>query len=279
MKKVSMMVVLLIVGSLGFSQIGGTDQTRDRLKDKLALAKDDTSRVQILADIANKHWANNPDTALTYALAGFSLAHRIKFKTAEYWSATVLARCLWSIGDYSTGVKLLLPKLTEIELTHDTFLIAFAYGALGDCYRDQGNYDQALVYDFKGETFEDRNRTYSQVYNAAIASNYLGKKRLDSAQFYIRQAFTYRESPPGGWPLYIRGKINAQLQIYDSAFFWYRQSIPKLLHEDNLKDLAGAYNSMAALSRVIGLKDSALYYAQKALGVALSKKFAKEAME
>jgi signal transduction histidine kinase len=276
--KTFLFILFIFLNAPSMAQSYGENQ--DSLKKLLKEAKEDTARVVLLTKIANSYLRLNPDTALAYAIEGLQLAQKIKFTSGEYHNMPVLARCWWSLGDYSSGIKLLLPKLKEIESTDNTMLMIEAYAALADCYRDEGSYDRALIYHFKVGNLKDRNCTYCQILNAALASDYLGKKKLDSAQFYINKAFNYPPSPGAeGWPLYIRGDIYAGLQKYDSAFFYYRQSIPKLMNEDNLKDITNVFNSMAALSISVGFKDSSLYYAHKALNVALSKRFAKEAME
>jgi len=242
-------------------------------------AKEDTSRVLLLSQLAVAFVRFERDTALSYAQRAYKLADKINYKKGEYSSSVSLAWCWWSVGEYATALELLLPKIKDIEASGDLYEIISAYAAVADCYRDQGDHDQALTYGFKLQRL-DVNCLHCWITNANIASNYVAKKMWDSAQFYIQKGFTYQpELNLEGWPRYIRGNICVGQHKYDSALIYYRQSIPELLNEYNLKDLANVFNSMSDLFKIIDQKDSALAYARNALAVALPRKFAKEAME
>lgn len=54
-KMFSTTILLLFFWGTIFSQASGTDQRRDRLKDELVIAKDDTSHVLIMAELATAY--------------------------------------------------------------------------------------------------------------------------------------------------------------------------------------------------------------------------------
>ena len=75
MRKTILLISLLLAGNIVFAQSIYTDS----LKIELNKAKDDTSRVLILADLAYYHRFQNLDTGLVYAQQSLSLAKNINF--------------------------------------------------------------------------------------------------------------------------------------------------------------------------------------------------------
>jgi hypothetical protein len=71
-------LLLFFCGSI-FSQVGGTDQLRDSLKHELIIAKDDTCRVLIIAELAKTYSGHNTDTMNLYGNEGLALAQRYIF--------------------------------------------------------------------------------------------------------------------------------------------------------------------------------------------------------
>ena len=66
-------LLLFFCGNI-FSQVGGTDQLRDSLKHELIIAKYDTSRVLIMAELANAYNGFNSDTINLYGNEALKLA-------------------------------------------------------------------------------------------------------------------------------------------------------------------------------------------------------------
>jgi hypothetical protein len=62
LKAGGILILTLFSFCVGFSQMGGTNRQRDSIKNELAHAKNDTSRVLIMADLANAYWTENPDS-------------------------------------------------------------------------------------------------------------------------------------------------------------------------------------------------------------------------
>ena len=82
--------------------------------------------------------------------------------------------------------------------------------------------------------------------------------------FYLHRAFDYQPIfGDDGWMYLVAGRTQTGLHNYDSAFYFYRQSIPVLTREENQKDLAGTYNNMAALFAKLEQSDSTFSYARE----------------
>jgi hypothetical protein len=66
-----------------FAQVGGTPQYLDSLNHELAKAKDDTSRVLIMAALSDGYFPANFDTIMLYGKRGLELSQQIKFPRGE----------------------------------------------------------------------------------------------------------------------------------------------------------------------------------------------------
>jgi signal transduction histidine kinase len=253
----------------------------DSLKNLLALTKDDTTKVILLAQLSGELHLINPDSALQLAQQGLTLARQIKYPKGELFCTISLAKFWWSIGDYSTTLRLLLPNIKHAESTNDAWLRFNIYGYITSTYRDQGDYQEALKYAFKETDLEEKynNCNLCRIYHTATASIYLEMNNLDSAYAYLGRAFLYPSvGGADGWINLIVARTQTKLKNYDSASHFYRESIKTLIYTNNQKDLAGAYNSFASVFETTGQRDSALFYAHKSLAISQAKRFDKELM-
>src|SRR5512135_1266385 len=74
-----------------FSQVGGTDQQRDSLKQELVAAKNDTSRVLIMAQLSSAYNGFYPDSVNAYGNEALNLAEQINYPRGK-------ARALIALG-------------------------------------------------------------------------------------------------------------------------------------------------------------------------------------
>ncbi len=252
----------------------------DSLKNLLNIVKEDSARVLLLSQLSNQLQRSDPDSAFSLAQKGLKLAKQINYLRGELYCKVSLAWCCWSIGDYSTAIKLMLPEIKNIEITGDLELQGGLTGVLSSSYRDQGDYTEALKYSLDFINLKVDNCKFCKIRSAVVSGIYLEKNQLDSAQLFLQKALEY---PPNisfdGWIFLVAGRIYTELKNYDTAFQFYRKSIQTLQKANNLKDLAGAYNNIAKLFITVGLKDSALHYARRSLTVSQPKKFSKEILE
>lgn len=73
-KSFTITILALFFCGTTFSQVGGTDKPRDRLKHELIIAKNDTSRVLIMAELATAYSNFNADTMNLYGNEALALA-------------------------------------------------------------------------------------------------------------------------------------------------------------------------------------------------------------
>ena len=82
MKKLSLTFLLALICRVGFAQNVSLLQT-DSLKHELSIAKNDTNRVLIMANLVEAYRWSKPDSGILYGQQAFSIAKRIKFLRGE----------------------------------------------------------------------------------------------------------------------------------------------------------------------------------------------------
>ncbi len=241
----------------------------DSLKALLSKTKEDTTRVNLLSQLSYSYLFSDPDSTYLFAQEGHKLAQAIGYTKGEMLCKEDLAGFWWTVGDYATATKLLLQALSFAHSENDTSHQEFIYSVLANVHRDQGDYNEALLYTKK----------YEQLTNAKdslqIGATYYEMNKPDSALVYFKGA----ESTSYDWTILMLAKIHSKLNHDSLAFHYYRRSIREFSEIKQMKRLAGAYNGIAELFKKINAIDSALYYAAQALAIAQKKKFNKEILQ
>ncbi len=254
---------------------------RDSLLSVLAKTKADTTRVDILAELSGLYQNSNPDSQFVLANEGLQLAQSIGYIEGEIYCKTKLAGYWWIVGDYATSINLELPIIEYAKANKDTLLEMFTYIGLLNSYRDQEDYREALHYSFATLEIVKRfnNEFALGMTNAMIGSVYYGMNKFDSARYYLNKAVNYPHTLDMGWIYLIYGRIKAKRNNIDAAFDYYRQSIDILKDNGNVKDLTGAYVSIAELFKETNHLDSAVLFGQLALDISKDRKFNKELLQ
>ena len=239
-----------------------------------------TSRASRLYEIGRYYEQKAmPDSAIYWATEGLLLAQKSGNKVLENDFKLALSHNYWRIGDFATAIKLAYPIFTYGESVNDTNLMFRAAPTLMNAYRDLGDYREGLKYIRKNMTLVRNPDSffYAMVY-AMIGSNYYGLEKYDSASYFLKKAMPY-DKLEYGWILLMAGRIEEKLKNSMAALNYYRRSVVSLKAEENLKDLAGAYNSLAALYGKTSQPDSAIRYANLALDLSEQNKFNNEKAE
>jgi len=261
----------------------------DSLKNLLAAAKEDTTRIILLSKLCNELARFDPDSAIQLAQDGLKLAKQIHYFKGEVYLTWGLGVAWGNVGDYSTAIKLYLSNLEYVDTTNDRGLKGRYYAELTNFYRDLGDYSESLKYANKNiesakEFLLPRDSCrFCRGLFLLKASVYLEMRQLDSARKYIHEAFSYPITNQKGIDAAIytyAARIQAELKNYDTALQLYRQSIQGFLQLKHIyRGLASTYNYMAVLFDSMKLRDSALFYLHKSLAISQPKNFAKEILE
>jgi signal transduction histidine kinase len=237
----------------------------DSLKSALASSKEDTNKIRLLSALSERYTWSFADTAVGYAQQALQLSQRLEFKEGIAWSLGDLGMGLTTLGNYANALSYLYKALSLLKELKDSSGLSLVYTGLALCYRDQGDYKQAI------QSIRERIRLAklrNQEIDAILAGGVLGGvyergNQLDSALFYADRAYKIMSDNSGY--LTILGTIHSKLGHDALAIEFYKKAIPFAVQGNVQIDILDACNGIAQVYLNEGKTDSAIYYAKQSL--------------
>ncbi len=186
---------ILLIGFLLLSVLASRAQniTIERLKNKLALAKSDTSRCMILDSLSmyNMFFNNRSDSTLSYCNDYINTAFKIPDKKYLILAYGRLSFYYNNTGLYKESLSMALKGLDLAEQYHIQDYLSVLYYDLSWFYLNSDDFKEGLVSVMKGIDFLKFNKDpfFDQALHLySIAGNlYLNTNRIDSALFYFNR--------------------------------------------------------------------------------------------
>ncbi|MDO1448378.1 tetratricopeptide repeat protein [Rhodocytophaga aerolata] len=162
----------------------------DSLSRLLELSQADTSRVQLLNDLAYEYWSKEPQKTLTYAQQALALSKKISYASGEARSYQMMGVHYWQKSDYENALKWYTNALTVYKSIPDKRGIARVLGNMGIVYREQGNDSQALENYYQAlkilQAIKDA-KSEANILNS-IGLLYKNRKDFSQAIIFLEQA-------------------------------------------------------------------------------------------
>jgi tetratricopeptide (TPR) repeat protein len=274
--------VFTIIFSFGVFAAYAQIATTADLKQKLAAAKTDSDRMQILANQSISYQDVNPDSMVYYAQRVVLLSIKNKnIYSADFEvdALTLLAGQLWYAGNYPDAQATYFKALAKAESIGAPLLIAGIYDGLAMVNRNEGNFRRAIDYYSKAEALvkhlPDNDQLFAAIADKGKAYEQLGI--LDSAFIYVQEGMAmivrkYHYKNVGG------GGIQAEMGIIYSKmgkekladdYFRLAFQLNSAINQHRL--LARSYFEFAEHFDRYHKRDSAIYYATK--GLLMDKKY------
>lgn len=184
-------LLFIITYSNSFAQ----NKYTDSLLYRLAIAKNDTSRVLIMADLCYFYRYQNIDSSLLYGRNALALAQQIKFLRGEADALNKTGLALREKGDLPKALELLLKALKIAEDNNYILETANCFRRIGLVYMDLKDYPKALIYLKealkRSELIQHKRGQAIEYMNLGMTYEYMGQ--LDSALYYGQKAFDEKE--------------------------------------------------------------------------------------
>jgi signal transduction histidine kinase len=268
MKKqpISCLALLLLVLNLK-GQPQNTSANVDSLKQLLALAKQDTTKVNLLHYLSWAYMFVYADSGAGYAKQGLQLSKTIGYTRGKLSNTLPLVTALVRLGNFKEAFYYGFKGMQLAQSVKDTALLGWMYLALVDCYREQEDYKEALEYVNKAKqicwskNFDANARIVMFGYFASI---YERSNQPDTALYYAKIATVLAKRNWSGLFLTL-GNIYVRKREPDTALYYYYKCIlfAKQLHV--YIDLVDAYNEVSKVFESKGQMDSSIYYARKSI--------------
>ncbi|MCP1381231.1 ATP-binding protein [Runella salmonicolor] len=269
MKTLTFIFLLTLIGSISFAQNARGRLIIESLKRQLTIAKHDTSRVLIMAQLCNSYRVPQPDSALVFGQQALTLAQQIKFPKGEIRALAYMGRLQLDVGSLPQSLKMQFKALQIAEDNHLSAERALPFSYIGSVYSTLGNYPKAISYYRQSMLVSEANHDYQRVraQKMSIGNAFEKMNQLDSALYYGQQAYEEMARAGNGInPIVFTnlGNIQAKLGNNRLAMEYYRKSL-QVQGEDGRQVTGSFLNQIAQLYQKENQLDSSIYYAQKGL--------------
>jgi signal transduction histidine kinase len=272
----SLIVSILFSFCAAFSQIGGTNQLRAEIRNELSKAKNDTSRVLIMADLANAYWTNNPDSANKFANRSLTLAEKIQYKRGKVVALNAVALALQLIGDFPKSLQY-LSKSLQLSQENDFILErGVANLWIGSAYWFLLDYENSLIaYNKSRRIFESiaskqNVAAWIRLVDICYGQTYVDWNKLDSAYPYLSNYYSSTLNDSFWHPvaLYNFGDCLFKCGDRKIAFDYLRSSVAGAALNGDSITVSEACAVLARFFDTTGQTDSVIGYAKRGLEAA-----------
>ena len=138
--KICRIALLSLLTTSLFAQTSKTDS----LLNLLSHTKEDTTKVNLMVDIATEYWTSEPEKTLSYTQKALELAKKISYLRGEAKSYQGFGIYYWQKNDYTKSLANYEQSKKIYSALKDQLGIGKAITNMGLIYGEQGNYDLAL---------------------------------------------------------------------------------------------------------------------------------------
>jgi two-component system, NtrC family, sensor kinase len=277
LKALKITILHLFFCSTIFSQVGGTNQYRDSLKHELLIAKNDTSRVLIMAALSSAYNGFYPDSVNLYGNEALKLAERISFPMGIARALIALGLGVQLEGEYPKSFEYLYRGLQIAEERDFVRETAICYSSIGNNYWFMGDYSKAVDIAKQAQnSFNTIINTHGvrewMLFNILLIGQSYLEYQLDSSYSYLSQYYDATMQDKFWHPvaLYNLGDCLFRRGDHKNSFIYARESIAgAIANGDNLTE-AEACATISGFFKKTQERDSAIYYASKGLEAAKS---------
>jgi two-component system, NtrC family, sensor kinase len=268
--------ILFFIFAFSASLGRGQNARIDSLKQSLAFAKDDLTRLNCLDRLFFEYIWNYPDSAAPYSQEALRLASLIG--TSHALAKAYELRVWLNIikGNYPEAFRVALEEKKTAELSSDFHDLVSADGDLSIVYSDEGDYENAISYTLQAESLLDLHgeaNTDPSTLNG-IVGVYEKFNHLDSALKYailLRDSYVKQVGKLDWAPIpYFFGNIYSKMGNHAEAVKSYHAGIRMATDKINSKDLMDNCLGLAKTYQKMGQIDSSLYYAYRVLQLSQS---------
>ena len=267
MKRYLLTVVLFTCLSNVYSQ---KNRIIDSLMRAIPNSKEDTNKVQLLADLSEVYNLLNQDSCLYYANEALKLARVLKYPDGEARGLCVLGLYYRGVGNLPESLKYLLRSqkiATDINSSLET---ARSLMGIGLVYQvlDPKTSNQYLKRAKENiSPVDPGTRDLLIRIDINLAINYMKLNQLDSAFRYMNSLYE-KTSPTDlnySGVLIFFGDLQFRMGNKDKGIELLNRSMMENETDQDHYTAANTYNALAAIYQKLKLFDSSIYYAQKAL--------------
>lgn len=251
-------ILFLMASTQGFSQQSAIDS----LQKLLAAAKTDTTRIDLMIELAITSLYTTPDYAIRLCSSAAESAKKIKDYRREALALNRMGGAHFVKGNLADALNQWQTSLGIAQSINDASLIARNLGNIGSIYSEIGNYDMSLIYKVKSlnmfESIGHQERISMQLNNIGGTYNHLNQ--YDSAELFFKRALPIAMQHSR----YLLSTIYSNLaeialakQQYTQAAAYHTQSLQLAQQYGNKREQSISYRVGASIDLATGLISNA----------------------
>jgi signal transduction histidine kinase len=269
MIKVLVFVFLLcLTCSDGFAQ---TKEAVDSLQHQLAIAKDDTSRINAQIALCLLYRLGNTDSSLAYGRQALESSRRINYLPGQIGALGFMCIVTEQQGNLPKSLELGFKALQLAEDYHLESLSGPALDGIAEAYIILKEYSKATTYLHRyllvGRSWPTAEGLAYAYFDMGVA--YAGLNQFDLANFYEEKSLETFRKYNREEPLVYQtlGDIRMKSPKPEDALRYYREGLDISLRKNERRASAYAYNRIASFYMNTKNPDSAIFYAKKGLEI------------
>lgn len=260
-------VILILLMAVVYNIVPAQNKFTDSLIRELASAKDDTSRVLIMADLCYFYRYSNIDSSLIYGQNALALAQSIRFLRGQADALDKLGLSLREEGDLPKSLKLQFQALKIAKDNNYMSETANCLRRIGHIYFDIKDYSKATSYSLQALKIDSliRDDRGIAIENMDLGTIYLQLNKPDTALHYVQHSFEKINliEDLSVEVFRVLGNIQALKGDPHGASDYFAKGIQTGLKINDYRTISFIYANMASMFKQLNKPDSAIYYAKK----------------
>jgi serine phosphatase RsbU (regulator of sigma subunit)/Tfp pilus assembly protein PilF len=267
----SLFFTLLLLSSVtGFSQKHNLDQMIRNVND----LSDDTTKVNMLIEICDSLYVNNPKATIDYATIALDLAGKLKFIKGEAFANKYIGMGHYTQAEYAAAINYFQRALEIFEGLGNKKGISNMLNSIGVIYNNEGEDAKALDNYIRSLKISEEMNDSVRVMTALINIGLIYSKKAttsDRAEEYYLEALEIGEkigykSATGTVTINL-GEMKYNKGDYDGALKYYEKAL-KIYNETNDGNIAYAMINIGKIHTKRNDYQNAVKYMEEALEIA-----------
>jgi serine phosphatase RsbU (regulator of sigma subunit) len=263
-----------------FTGVGVCTNKIDSLR-KVLISKDlaDTSRANVLNEIADLFEEKASDSCLHYARQALKLSQRIKFFKGSGQAYNTIGSYYNGKGEYQLALANYIDGYKIYEKANNRRAMSNLMNSLGNTYMGIDNQKKALeAYTQSFKIAElDSNKYMMAISSIGLGNiHMLNKNSAEALQFFTRAKDIFKDLPNALYPLAVSytliGNALVELNKFDEAFRTFDNAVQQLKTLNNTYGIAATYQVIGEAYKKQGNTNSALEFFLKSYDIFAERK-------
>ena len=245
----------------------------DSIRHQLTIAKDDSSRVLMMADLSFTYNFENPDSGLMYADKAIELAKQIHFSRGEIRGMFSKSAILETNGDMPEALELGFSGLEIAQKQNLLLETSMCLTQIGNIFYDLNDYGRAISFYQRAvpinEAIQDQPGTEFWKWQTEVnlGTTFMLNHELDSSFAHLQKAFIETMHNNSWHPVFLMffGQLQFEMGKQDTGLNYLRESVKIFTNNNDPYSTSDACRIIATCFKAKNEIDSTIYYARKAL--------------